>query len=442
VILGTILGISFVILLINGLFVAAEFALIGASRPTLERDAAAGDRLAHRLLQVVSTTRRQDRYIATAQLGITVASLGLGMYGEHALADYLYANIPALAPLGGAAAATGIALLVLTVGHIVIGEMIPKALALQNPIRVGKWAYWPMYVSLMAFYPLVVSLNAIANASLALFGVRRQANAHEQLYTPEELQMIVEESEKGGQLLGESGKILQELFEFGDLTASQAMVPRVKVVGIPLDATPEELRRIARMHRRTRYPVYDRDLDHIIGLVHARDLLQCMLRDEPLTAARVRRIPVVPETATLDSVLATMQQTTAHLALVVDEHGGTGGIISLEDLFEEVVGEIDEGRPAAPEIELRDDGSVRAAGTVRLETLGQQLGIELEHDEVDSVSGLVMAQLDRLPAVGDVVEYERVRLEVTATSGRGVSEARVWLLGEESSMGGNRHRDE
>lgn len=377
-ILGTILGISFVILLINGLFVAAEFALIGASRPTLERDAAAGDRLAHRLLQVVSTTRRQDRYIATAQLGITVASLGLGMYGEHALADYLYANIPALAPLGGTAAATGIALLVLTVGHIVIGEMIPKALALQNPIRVGKWAYWPMYVSLMAFYPLVVSLNAIANASLALFGVRRQANAHEQLYTPEELQMIVEESEKGGQLLGESGKILQELFEFGDLTASQAMVPRVKVVGIPLDATPEELRRIARMHRRTRYPVYDRDLDHIIGLVHARDLLQCMLRDEPLTAARVRRIPVVPETATLDSVLATMQQTTAHLALVVDEHGGTGGIISLEDLFEEVVGEIDEGRPAAPEIELRDDGSVRAAGTVRLETLGQQLGIELE----------------------------------------------------------------
>src|SRR5690606_37357746 len=125
-------------------------------------------------------------------------------------------------------------------------------------------------------------------------------------------------------------------------------------------------------------------------------------RDEPLTAARVRRIPVVPETATLDSVLATMQQTTAHLALVVDEHGGTGGIISLEDLFEEVVGEIDEGRPAAPEIEPRDDGSVRAAGTVRLETLGQQLGIELEHDEVDSVSGLVMAQLDRLPAVGDV----------------------------------------
>lgn len=437
-ILGTVLGISLIIVLLNGLFVAAEFALIGASRLTLERDAAAGDRLARRLLQIVSTTRRQDRYIATAQLGITVASLGLGMYGEHALADYLHERIPALASIGGPAAATGIALLVLTVGHIVIGEMIPKALALQNPIRVGKWAYWPMYVSLLLFYPLVLSLNAIANASLGLFGVRRQANAHEQLYTPEELQLIVEESEKGGRLLGESGKILQELFEFGDLTASQAMVPRVKVVGIPIDATPEVLRRIARMHRRTRYPVYDGDMDHIIGLVHARDLLQCMLRDESLTVARVRRIPVVPETATLDSVLATMQQTTAHLALVVDEHGGTGGIISLEDLFEEVVGEIDEGRPVAPEIELLGDGSVRVAGTVRLETLGQQFGIELGHDEVDSVSGLVMAQLDRLPGVGDVVEYLRVGLEVTATSGRGVSEARVWLLDEEGSPAAKR----
>ena len=211
-ILATILGVSLAIVLLNGLFVAAEFALIGASRLTLERDAATGDHLARRLLQIVSTTRRQDRYLATAQLGITVASLGLGMYGEHSLAVYLTDNVPALAIVGGAAAATGIALLVLTAAHIIIGEMIPKALALQNPIRVGRWAYWPMYASLALFYPLVVSLNAVANFSLRLVGVRRQQNTSEQIYTPEELQIIVEESEKGGRLLGESGKLLQELF--------------------------------------------------------------------------------------------------------------------------------------------------------------------------------------------------------------------------------------
>jgi len=428
VILATILGISLVIVLINGLFVAAEFALIGASRMTLERQASAGDRLARRVLQVVSSTRRQDRYLATAQLGITLASLGLGMYGEHALALYLTDNVPALAAIGGAAAATAISLLILTSAHIVIGEMLPKGMALQRPIVVGKWAYWPMFVALALLYPLVVSLNALANFSLSLLGIKRQQNAHEQLYTPEELQMIVEESDKGGTLLGESGKLLQELFEFGDLTASQVMVPRVRVIGIPLGTTPEELRRIARTHRRTRYPVYDGDLDQTVGMMHAKDLLQCMLRGESVTAARTRRIPMVPETATLDRVLETMQQTQAHLALVVDEHGGTAGILSLEDLFEEVVGEIDEGQPSAPELVKEADGSLRVAGTLRLEELGQQFDIDLEHEEVDSVSGLAMALLDRLPVTGDVVEYGRIRLEVTDTSGRGVREARVWLL--------------
>jgi CBS domain containing-hemolysin-like protein len=428
VILATILGISLVIVLVNGLFVAAEFALIGASRMTLERQASAGDRMARRLLQTASTTRRQDRYLATAQLGITLASLGLGMYGEHALALYLTDNVPALAAIGGAAAATTISLLLLTSAHIVIGEMLPKGMALQSPIVVGKWAYWPMFVALVLLYPLVVSLNMLANFSLSLIGIKRQQNAHEQLYTPEELQIIVEESEKGGTLLGESGKILQELFEFGDLTASQVMVPRVRVIGIPLGTPTEELRLIARTHRRTRYPVYDGDLDHIVGMMHVKDLLQCMLRGESVTTARTRRIPVVPETATLDGVLETMQQAQAHLALVVDEHGGTAGILSLEDLFEEVVGEIDEGQPSAPELVKEADGSLRVAGTLRLEELGQKFDIDLEHDEVDSVSGLAMALLDRLPVTGDVVEYRRIRLEVTATSGRGVLEARVWLL--------------
>jgi len=430
VILATIIGISLVIVLVNGLFVAAEFALIGASRMTLERQASAGDRMARRILQVVSSTRRQDRYLATAQLGITLSSLGLGMYGEHSLAVYLTENVSALSAIGGAAAATAISLLLLTSAHIVIGEMLPKGVALQSPIVVGGWAYWPMLGFLILLYPLVVSLNALANFSLSLIGIKRQQNAHELLYTPEELQMIVEESDKGGTLLGESGKILQELFEFGDLTASQVMVPRVRVIGIPVGTGPDELRRIARTHRRTRYPVFDGDLDQIVGMMHVKDLLQCMLRGEGVTAARTRRIPMVPESATLDRVLETMQEAQAHLALVVDEHGGTAGILSLEDLFEEVIGEIDEGQPSAPETVKDADGSVRVAGTLRLEELGQQFDLELEHEDVESVSGLVLALLDRLPAVGDAVQYGRIRVEVTVTSGRGVREARVWLLPE------------
>jgi CBS domain containing-hemolysin-like protein len=428
--LTTIVLASLAFVLLNALFVAAEFALIGASRMTLERLSSSGDGLARHVLRVVSSARRQDRYLATAQLGITIASLGLGMFGEHALATYLVDHVPAMALIGGAAAATFVSLCILTIAHIVVGEMLPKGMALQDPVRVAKLAHWPMYTSLLLFYPFVIVLNGLANLLLRLIGVRRQQNTHEQIYSPEELQLIVEESEKGGTLQAESGRILQELFEFGDLTASQAMVPRVRVIGIPVGTGPEELRVIARTHRRTRYPVYELDLDHIIGMVHVKDLLQCMLRGESVTVARTRRMPVVPETATLDMVLETMQQAHAHLALVVDEHGGTAGILSLEDLFEEVVGEIDEGQSSAPETTKDADGSIRVAGTLRLEELGQQFDLELEHEEVESVSGLVLALLDRLPAVGDTVQYGRIRVEVTATSGRGVREARVWLLPE------------
>jgi CBS domain containing-hemolysin-like protein len=261
-------------------------------------------------------------------------------------------------------------------------------------------------------------------------GVKREANTAEQVYTPEELQLIVDESQRGGALQAESGRILHELFEFGDLNAAQVMVPRVRVAGIPLNATAADLRAIALRYRRTRYAVYDGDLDHVVGTLHARDMLRLITSGVPVTGDDVRRIPVVPETASLDDVLAAMQQAGSHMSLVIDEYGGTAGIISLEDLFEEVVGELDEGTPATPPLVVLDDGTVRAAGTMRLDELGQHFGLDLEHEEVESVSGLVLARLGRPPSVGDVVDYGRLKLEVTATSGRGVREVRASVTPE------------
>jgi CBS domain containing-hemolysin-like protein len=163
-------------------------------------------------------------------------------------------------------------------------------------------------------------------------------------------------------------------------------------------------------------------------MLHAKDLLRRLILKEPIQASDIRRIPVVPETASLDAVLTALQRARAHMAVIIDEHGGTAGIVSLEDLFEEVVGELDEGVPSSPPLLPLADGSVRAAGTLRLDELGQHFDLDLEHEEVESVSGLVLANLGRPPSVGDVVEYQRLRLEVTETSGRGVKEARVSLL--------------
>lgn len=423
--------VTFALLLANAVFVAAEFAIIGVSRTAVEHRANLGDGLARRILGLLTTAARQDRFIATAQLGITLASLGLGMYGEHTLAAWLEPRLE-LAPtqrfIAAHSLASIIAIACLTYLHIFIGEMLPKAIALAHAEGTARLLYWPMLAGLIVSYPFVRALNAAGNLCLRLMGIRRTEGGAERGYTAEELQIIVEESAEGGAMRAEAGSILSELLEFGDLTAGQVMVPRVRVAGIPLTATADRLREIMARYHHTRYPIYEGDLDHIVGMLHVKDLLRPILSGAPLTAATVRPIPVVPETATLDRVLRVMKKASAHMAVVIDEHGGTAGVISLEDLFEEVVGEIDEGQPAAPPLVTTDDGSALVAGTLRIDELGRHFDLDLAHEEVDSVSGLILALLGRPPVPGDVVQYGRIRLEVTTTSGRGVRQARVILL--------------
>lgn len=429
----TVVLIVVLLLLANALFVAAEFAIVAVPRTAVESRASQGEGLSRRLLALLLSPLQRDRFIATAQFGISVASLGLGMYGEHTLATWAEAR---LEPLVGAASvitahtlATTAAIGTLTYLHIFVGEMIPKALALGHAEATARMVFWPMRLLLFAFYPVVVGLDGIGTLGLRLVGVRRQKDTHEESYSPEELQLIVEESEAGGALRAESGRLVRELFDFGDLTAAEAMVPRVRVVGIPVGTSPEALRHLLLRHRHTRYPVYDGDLDHIVGMLHVKDLLRRLMTGERITAADVRPLPVVPETSSLDSVLTTMERAHAHMAVVIDEHGGTAGVLSLEDLAEEVVGEIDEGVPQTPRLVTLPDGGVVASGTLRLDELGQHFNVDLQHDEVDSVSGLVMALLDRPPVIGDVVEFDRFQFTVLAVSGHGAREVKARFVG-------------
>jgi CBS domain containing-hemolysin-like protein len=417
-----ILTVTFALLLLNALFVAAEFAIVSAPRATVDHRAQEGDRMAARLLRTMTTPRAQDQYIATAQIGITLASLGLGMYGEHALALWLEPHLYAVGAvrfMAVHAVASVVAVAVLSYLHIFIGEMIPKGLALSHAEATARFVYWPMAAVRIVLLPFVLALNAVGNACLRLIGIRRQENPHEVFYTPEELQLVVDESRREGALRAESGLILRELFEFGDLTAGEAMVPRVRVVGLPAGASAPDIRRILADARHTRYPVFEGSLDHIVGMLHVKDLLRLLVNNEPLSSADIRRIPVVPDTTPLDDVLTTMQRTRAPMAVVIDEHGGTAGILSLEDLFEEVVGEIDEGAPRRPALSTQPDGSVKAAGTLRLDELGRCFELDLEHEDVDSVSGLVLALLGRPPVVGDAVAYGGGGMTVTAIARRG-----------------------
>ena len=426
----TALLIITALILLNGVFVAAEFAIVGAPRAAIDRKAQDGNRLAQLVQRVLDDPKQQDRYIATAQLGITVASLGLGMYGEHVLADGLYAmlgghGLPQW--LASHGLASTIAVGILTYFHIVIGEMVPKSLALQYAETLALWITPPMLWIRNALFPFVILLNGIGNRVLHIIGVNRQAQNADQYYTAEELQLIVQESEDLGAIRGESGRMLQELFEFGDLTAAEVMVPRVRVVGIPLGTKPDKIRELLSRNAHTRYPIYERDLDHIIGMVHIKDLLRVLRSEEQIRRIHARPLPLVPETAPLDSVLSTMRRERTQMVIVLDEHGGTSGVVTLQDLFEEVVGEIEEGPGVTPHVYRDAMSRLRVPGTMRLDELGQHFDLDLEHEDVDSVSGLVLTLLGRPPAVGDTVRYVRLQLEVTAVKGHGVDECAVWL---------------
>jgi CBS domain containing-hemolysin-like protein len=428
------IGIVLALVLANGLFVAAEFAIVGAPRARIEHQAGQGSRLAQRVERILASPKRQDRYIATTQVGISVASLGLGMYGEHALAVWIAPQLQIFEELRWVTAhslASVVAIAVLTYLHIVIGEMVPKALALQRAAHTALYVS-PVIEGLgFALHPIVVALNAIGNGLLRLIGIRRREVDAERYHTSEELQFIIQESQAGGLLRGESGRILHELFEFGDLTAREVMVPRVHLVGIPVGADVTQLQEIVRQNIHTRYPIYAGDMDHILGSVHIKRLLRHLVTNRPIEASDARPLPYVPLTTPLDEVISAMRKDRAQMAVVMDEHGGTAGLVTFEDLFEEVVGEIEEGRGRMP-VTRDAEGRLLVRGTVRLEEVGDALGCSLEHPDVIAVSGLVLALLQRPAMVGDVVTWSGVRIQVAAVSGSGVADAIVTRMSAHS----------
>ena len=421
------LAIILLLVLANGLFVAAEFAIVGAPRASIEHKAAHGSRLAQRVARILENPRQQDRYIATTQIGISVASLGLGMYGEQVLAHWLEGRLTPFDVdrwLAAHTIASVVALALLTYLHIVLGEMVPKALALQRAEKTALFVSPLIRALQTAILPLVVALNGMGNGLLRLFGVRRSEVDAERYHSSAELQFIIKESQEGGQLRGEAGRILRELFEFGDLTAGEVMVPRVLVTGISIGTEPDELRALVRAHPHTRYPIYSGDMDNVIGSLHIKDVLRHLVSNRPVSAQDARPLPYVPGPAYLDEVLAAMRRDQAQMAVVMDQHGGTAGLVTMEDLFEEVVGQIEEGRARAP-IRRDERGRITVSGTVRLNEAGEALGCVLEHPRVTTVSGLVLLRLGRPAAVGDVVTHGPIRIEVTAVTGRGVAEAVV-----------------
>ena len=429
--------VIFILVIINGFFVAAEIAIVGVRASKLEHLADEGNKTAKYLLKTVNSRDEQDRYIATAQLGITIASLGLAMYGEpqiaHFIEPYMERWLP-IEPTEALITSLGyfISLGLLTYLHIVIGEMIPKTLALTDSARMTMLLARPMQFSqLVMKYPVMI-LNGIGRFMLRVFRVP-PVEGHARVLSPEEIEQIVSESAEEGLLHEEEEEMIRNIFDFGDRVVGQVLTPRRKVQAIPLDMPYEELLQVVTESRHSRFPVYDGDLDHVVGMLHIKDIVKQALKEQSRFDIRLmlREVPTIPEDQPVEKLLAAFKLQQQHMGIVLDEFGGLTGIVTLEDLVEEIVGEVrDEfDLEKEPYIEIAP-GVVELAGEYLVDDLVEDvvfLGEDESLPDVETVGGLIVSKLGQPPSVGDEVAYndERVRMRVLAVDGRAVTRARL-----------------
>jgi CBS domain containing-hemolysin-like protein len=400
------IGLIALLLLINGFFVAVEFALVRARRTRLQAMVRAGDPLARFALQA---TGNLARVLSASQLGITGTSLGLGWAAEETVGtafEAWFATLPVALEAGlRVSLAAAVALIAVTYLHVVFGELTPRAAALQHPEVWAKWLAPPLLAFAWITKPFTVLLNASAAALLRPFGVRLDAT-HDTAHSPEELKVIVEQSKREGEIEQQDADLIGAVFEFSEKNALEVMTPRTAIVAIDAEATLDEALATMDEARFTRYPVYEGSLDNIIGMIHAKDLLG-VLRHRPATfsvASIMREVHAVPGTREVEEVLADFKRLKEHLAIVLDEYGGTAGLVTMEDLLEELVGEIlDEHDEGVATPQRAASGELLIPGQAEIGDVNEQHGLSVPNDDYTTVGGYVFGRLGRLPAVGDVV---------------------------------------
>lgn len=414
--LGLALGLFLVLL--NGFFVAAEFALVKLRPTQLAPELRNNERRAKLAKHMLD---RLDTYLSATQLGITLASLGLGWVGEPAfvwLLEPLVTKIPGATPALVHSVSLGAAFLVITVLHIVIGEVAPKSLAIRRPKPTGLWIAIPLFLFYRATYPAIWVLNWAANRILKLFGVE-PLDGKEVSHDEEELRLLLA-STADARLSRQKRRILDNVFTFSRMPARKIMVPRRDVIYLSIQRSVTENIDLARKSGHTRFPLCDGDLDHILGLVHIKDIFRAVPTPTSLTEVQ-REILFVPETLALDRLLRRMRTERVHLAAVLDEYGGVSGIVSLENVIEELVGEIqDEFDLETPEIVQLSGGLYSVAGSTLVEDLEEALGVEFSERDEDTVAGIVLSELGRRPVSGDIVRLGPLELRVTEVRGNHV----------------------
>jgi CBS domain containing-hemolysin-like protein len=407
----------------NGFFVAAEFAIVTVRKTRIDQMVAEGHRRARAVRRAVSDP---DSYIAATQLGITMASLGLGWIGEPAIADLVHPAVTFL-PTGIAEAtahsvAVTIAFAIMTALHITLGELAPKTIALERSEATALLVVKPTELFMKAFWPFIRLLNGVGRGIVRMIGLHGPAG-HGLVHSEEELKMLVTASQEAGVLEEREEQMLHRVFDFADLTAGQVMVPRTELVAVEADTSGDDLLRAIGRAGYPTLPVYRDDLDNVIGMLHVVDLLKEIAagRGDVSAAALARETLTVPETMAADDLLASLRQRSAREAIVIDEYGGTAGLVTFEWLMERIVGAAGSGRTTV----VHGDGSAEVDGLTLVTDVNQQFGLNIDENTYTTLGGYVMGRIGRRARLGDTIEVEGRRMRVVALDGLRV--ARVWI---------------
>lgn len=415
------LVIVLLLVLANAFFVAAEFALVGARRTRIDALARTGQRRAQLARAAI---QKIDHYISGTQLGITLASLALGFVGEETVAAIFIQTFDGLPPPWNVVAAHGVAIviafLLIVFLHIVLGELAPKALALMFPEAVSLWTAGPLIVFSRLFGPFIAFLNGSAILFLRLIGLRAPSEL-ERVHRPEEIEMLVAQSYEHGLLSEEPVGMIRGIFDLSETSAAEVMTPRTELVALPTTATVDEAAELILDAGHSRIPVYAESLDHIVGVVFGRDVWRAQRQGSNGIGELVQPVPFVPDSKPIEGLLKEMQEQQIHVAIVVDEFGGTAGIVTLEDLVEEIVGEIrDEHEAQPPELEERPTGEIFLAGTVPVSELNERYRLGLPEDDYTTVAGYILGRLGRVPRMGEDIAIPDGLFRILEMKGRRV----------------------
>ncbi|WP_291431925.1 hemolysin family protein [Deinococcus sp.] len=410
---------------LNGLFVAAEFALIAARRSRLDSMAGQGSASARTLTRLIDQPTGRDGYIATAQLGITLASIGLGMYGEPQVAGWLYGPFERWGLTYAAAHSAGfvIALSFITFMHVVFGEMIPKALALQTPEALSVRVHPLMRVFGVIFRPFVWVLGGLALGLMRLLRVQ-EPGQDALLYTSRELSIVTDESAQGGQIGDVQRDLIRNIFALEERTAQELMTSRARMDVLSVNASPEEIAARIAQSTRSRYPVYEDTLDHIVGVLHVKDFIRARVSGHTLQLGRLLRpLPSVMAATPAEDLLNLFKRGRAHSALVVDGFGATLGFVTMDDLIADVMDE--EDAHAGEWVNINPDGSYTMDGEVTLQELRDDHGLKLRHDDVLTIAGLMLAETGTPPRAGDTMHIQNHDLTAEDVQGLKITRVRV-----------------